>query len=304
MNDLAKIKAGSRGLILSSLADMRDAAQLILQSGFAPAGYTKPEQIFVALQSGAELGLPPMHALNSIAIINGKPSLYGDAALALVKKSGLLFEYSEEVTGEGEGMIAKVHSLRIDENDSKMTVDTAFSVADAKQAKLWGKSGPWTTHPKRMLKYKARAFNLRDNFPDVLMGLHITEELIGETAVVESMPAPECDTPGRGEAKKIDATVSDTKPITDPETLGLMLEGCINGFYEKAGLDYGEDDSENYPMFIKFATFILMCDKNEIRDSGDYTFDMLTKLNKALEQPLPLAIVEMLPVKEKDNEKL
>jgi hypothetical protein len=51
-----------------------------------------------------------------------------------------------------------------------------FSVADAKKAGLWGKQGPWTQYPKRMLQLRARGFALRDAFPDVLRGLVTAEE--------------------------------------------------------------------------------------------------------------------------------
>jgi len=295
--DLAKIKASNRGLQLSNLQDMRDTAQLILQSGFAPDGYIKPEQIFVALQSGAELGLPPIHALNSIAVIKGKPSLYGDAALALVKGSGLLYEYKEEVVNEGEFMVAKVHSVR-KEGEIKTTVDTEFSVDDARQAKLWMKPGVWQTHPKRMLKYKARAFNLRDNFPDVLMGLHITEELVGET--LEPLPAPDCDTPKRENRKPAqDITITDTpKPVTDSKTLLAMLKGCKRDFNIVINRDV--KPAKLASLFNQFATYILQCNLDDIKKQSDYTFDMLTKLNKALEQPLPKAIIDLLP-KDKDK---
>jgi hypothetical protein len=50
-------------------------------------------------------------------------------------------------------------------------------VADAKAAKLWGKSGPWTDYPRRMLKFRARGFVLRDVFGDVLKGLRTAEEV-------------------------------------------------------------------------------------------------------------------------------
>lgn len=52
-----------------------------------------------------------------------------------------------------------------------------FSIADAKRAKLWGKPGPWTEYPARMLQMRARSFALRDAFPDVLKGLRTVEEL-------------------------------------------------------------------------------------------------------------------------------
>ena len=51
-----------------------------------------------------------------------------------------------------------------------------FSVADAKKAGLWGKSGPWSQYSKRMLQLRARGFALRDAFPDVLKGLVTAEE--------------------------------------------------------------------------------------------------------------------------------
>jgi hypothetical protein len=55
-------------------------------------------------------------------------------------------------------------------------VTAKFSVEDAKRAGLWGKQGPWSAYPKRMLAMRARGFALRDAFPDVLKGLISAEE--------------------------------------------------------------------------------------------------------------------------------
>ena len=92
---LAKVETSVCGLVLHNLEDMKTVAQLILQSGLAPDSFDTAEKIFVGLQTGAEVGLKPMQALNSIVVIKGKPTLWGDAALALVKRSGLL-EYCKE----------------------------------------------------------------------------------------------------------------------------------------------------------------------------------------------------------------
>jgi len=130
-----------------------------------------------------EVGLPPMRALQSIATINGKPAIYGDAQLALTRKSGLLEVFEESYEGEegSDGFTAICTVKR--RGDAEATVEK-FSVADAKKAKLWGKVGPWVTHPKRMLRYKARAFALRDKFADVLLGLcHSVEEMQGEEMI-------------------------------------------------------------------------------------------------------------------------
>ena len=109
---LARVQTSVCGLVLNTLEDMKTVAQLILQSGLAPESFKTAEMIFVGLQTGAELGLKPMQALNSIVVIKGKPTLWGDAALALVKRSGLLLKYTERVTGEGDDMVAFVESVR------------------------------------------------------------------------------------------------------------------------------------------------------------------------------------------------
>src|SRR6185295_12780043 len=58
--------------------------------------------------------------------------------------------------------------------------------ADAKTANLWGKAGPWTQYPKRMLQMRARGFGCRDCFPDLLRGIIIKEE-------AEDMPRQKTD---------------------------------------------------------------------------------------------------------------
>ena len=243
---LSRVETSVCGLVLHNLEDMTTVAQVILQSGLAPESFDTKEKIFVGLQTGAEIGLKPMQALNSIVVIHGKPTLWGDAALALVKRSGLLISFSEKVTGEGDGMIAVVKSVRrlggttVDVVED--VVESTFSVADAKTAGLWNKKGPWQTHPKRMLKYKARAFNLRDNFPDVLFGMHLTEEMYGE----EPLPAPETDVKPRGErrmavpSKAVDTTRA---PVKEPEPR-QELEEMTNADYKECWLVHPIDDAD------------------------------------------------------------
>jgi len=169
------INYGAQGVKLASLEDAFRFANAIVASGFAPRGMEKPEAVLVAIQLGAELGLTPMAALQNTAVINGRPAIYGDAALALVRASGLLESFNEEEVGEAgkDSFGIKVTATRRDGSKGCET----FTVADAKAAKLWGKSGPWTDYPRRMLKFRARGFVLRDVFGDVLKGLRTAEEV-------------------------------------------------------------------------------------------------------------------------------
>ena len=114
-----------------------------------------------------------MQALQSIAVVNGRPSIFGDAALAVVKASPVCEYVTEAIEGEGEQMAAICTAKR---RGYPTPTVVKFTVADAKKANLWGKTGPWTQYPKRMLQMRARGFALRDAFPDALRGMVTAEE--------------------------------------------------------------------------------------------------------------------------------
>lgn len=171
--DRAPVVFGPRGVHIESMESLARFAEMVAKSGLAPKGVDTPAAIAVAVEMGLEIGLSPMAALQNIAVVNGRPCIYGDAALALCRASGLLESYAQEWTGEGDKRAATVTVKR--EGDPQPVV-SSFSVHDAKAAGLWGKAGPWTQYPDRMLLFRARGFALRDAFGDVLKGLKTAEE--------------------------------------------------------------------------------------------------------------------------------
>jgi hypothetical protein len=163
-----------RGLALQTISEAMTFGKMLAGSSFVPKDFRgKPEDCVLAVQHGAELGLGPMQSVQSIAVINGRPSIWGDAAIALVKGSAVCEYISERIEGDGDSMTAICEAKR--RTDPTATVST-FSVADARKAGLWGKAGPWQQYPKRMLQLRARGFALRDAFPDILRGLVTAEE--------------------------------------------------------------------------------------------------------------------------------
>lgn len=150
----------------------------------------RPESILVALQMGAELGLSPMAAVQNIAVINGRPAVWGDAMLAVARASGVFdeaaFEEVVEDTGKG-GLLARCTVRRAPHGKPTVRV---FTMDDAKLAGLAGKSGPWQQYPRRMLQMRARSWALRDAFSDVLRGIPVAEEVMDCEAIsVESRPS-------------------------------------------------------------------------------------------------------------------
>lgn len=147
----------------------------------------KPANCLIAMQWGAEIGLQPLQALQNLAVINGRPALWGDAVIAIVRGSPLC-EYVQE---SDDGKMATCKVKRRGEPEQVRT----FSMDDAKAAGLMGKQGPWTQYPKRMRQMRARAFALRDVFPDVLRGLPVAEELMDTPTEKHMGPAQEVTPP-------------------------------------------------------------------------------------------------------------
>lgn len=159
-------------LIPQTMEEAFRVSQAIAASGMAPKGIDKPEQVLVAIMAGAELGLAPFQSLQSFAVVNGRPTLWGDGLLAVVLGRGV--RVRERLEGEGDGMVAICQAIRPDNGEE---IERMFSVADAKKAGLWGKAGPWQQYPKRMLQMRARALSLRDGCADMLRGISVREEV-------------------------------------------------------------------------------------------------------------------------------
>lgn len=170
MTDLVQ-SGTSFTLTPKSLEEAMRFAEILSKSSIVPKDFAgNPGNILVAIQWGLELGLQPMQAMQNIAVINGRPALWGDAVIALVRSSPLC-EYIYETD---DGHTATCRVKRRGEEEQVRT----FSVDDAKAAGLLGKAGPWTQYPKRMRQMRARAFALRDVFPDVLRGMPVAEEVM------------------------------------------------------------------------------------------------------------------------------
>jgi hypothetical protein len=212
------------------MAEAMQFSETLAASSMVPRQYQgKPQDILVCVQWGLELGLAPMQALQNIAVINGKPSVYGDAAMALVQASSVCEDVQEFFEGEGT---ANPIAVCIAKRRGRTPVTVRFSVEDAKRAGLWGKQGPWTQYPKRMMAMRARGFALRDAFADVLKGL-ITAE---EAQDYPTEQAPRDITPPKP-ANPLDAIAA---PVVEPE-VDVIAEAQANAAAQMAAAEDAED---------------------------------------------------------------
>lgn len=183
MGALPATTARVHAIIPQTLDDAFRLGAMIFASGLAPYSLKSKEAVCAAVMYGMEIGLPPMQAVQSIAVIGGKPAIFGDAAIALVRQSGLLVYIRERVEGEGDARVGICEVGRRNQDGTVEEIAERFSVAQAKAAGLWDKRGrngeatPWQLYPERMLRFRARGFALRDLFSDVLKGLRTAEEV-------------------------------------------------------------------------------------------------------------------------------
>ena len=185
-------------------------AENILASGLAPKDFRSVASVFVAMQHGAELGLNAMQALQGIALVNGRPCVWGTTLWALVQRSRLVSRFIKQTIalpaidklqaglwkGKTDSNAALIDALvvrivdRMDELKlRKVSPPTdflmgcaVFQVADdihvqlfdsvhAQKAGLLGKAGPWTQYPERMHLHRAVTYLARDACGSALTGI-------------------------------------------------------------------------------------------------------------------------------------
>lgn len=189
----APTTAVSFGMLPRNMDEGMKLSMMLAKSTLVPKEFAgNPANIYLALQWGAELGLPPMQALQSIAVINGRPTMWGDAVLALCWASGKLETIEETIDRSDDKNPIAVCKVK---RKGQAVHVTTFSWKEAGVAGLTGKPGTWQTYPLRMLQWRARGFGLRDVLPDVLRGIITAEEAQDYPGTIDAVPMAEAVDP-------------------------------------------------------------------------------------------------------------
>ena len=208
------------------------------QHEIIPASYRgKPGAILAAIQHGAELGLKPMQSLSAIAVIKGKPTIYGDSMMALCRKHPECEDIVETIDNPGTD---KAVARCIVHRKGCKPAERTFSVEDAKRAGLWGNKGPWSSYPDRMLQMRARGFALRDVFADALAGFITTEEAQDYPEQTSTKPRkPESEpTVITAEVLESKAAALPAKPPVSDDVLRALAHLETLEISEQSALDY------------------------------------------------------------------
>ena len=265
----------------TNLTEAMEFAKFVSTSGHIPKQFQgKPNDILVAIQWGYEIGLAPMQALQNIAVINGRPSLWGDSLIAVCKHHpewrGIEETYIEEEDKAVCIVKRNVHG------ETEVT-RAEFSYKDAQKARLANKPGPWQDYPRRMMQLRARGFALRDAFPDAIKGLITTEE---------AQDYPEENKP----LKKVTGSDKDTNVIDDikkkldkPDGSEIAIKYTMHFIGDHKPIIYAVASD----FILKFTDTLLAIDKlektqaqkvslmHDLKDKNAETIKLLDEMQQA-----------------------
>jgi len=212
---VASLRTGNHvaAIVPTSIAEIWQVAKGVVASGLAPKnlgnGDDKASAVAITIMAGMELGLKPMVALRSFTVINGKPALYGDGLINVVRGSGKVKRLKTGCEERDGQLVGYCEAERLDTGESSRV---EFTEADAIQAGLWSpeplirkevwenrvkvwkdnqpNDAPWHRFPKRMLAWRAAGYCLRELFGDVLGGIRdeFEEREIAEATFEEVAP--------------------------------------------------------------------------------------------------------------------
>jgi len=212
-------------LVPSTIEETKALATTLAKSNLLPADLVgKEANVFMAIMSGRELGLPPMASIRGISIIKGKPILHADTMVGIVLSRGVC-EYFQPVESTAESATYVTKRKGMPE-----PVRCTFTIAEAKLAGLVdrknsdGSPSNYIKYPRAMLKARCKAMLARDVYPDVIGGCYLPDEAdeIQATPDAPTTAAPDLagfTAPPRVEREPdaVDAEIVEpTKPTTTP----------------------------------------------------------------------------------------
>lgn len=233
----AEIKVGESGVEFANLGEIIQYAGMMIRANMVPLVYWRydkrrneclasrdevRDKVALAIDFGIPLGLTKLQAIRFITIINGAPSIWGDALPALVHRAGVAEYIKERYDFPPDGTPLKQwephHGVTIESKRKDQTepVVRSFTVGMAQTMGLWLSNPVWQKHGPRMLLMRARGYNYRDNFADALAGFAIAEEQMDIAREEPTRPAFDPMQARGGDSADSDPMLQEAPEAGDP----------------------------------------------------------------------------------------
>lgn len=155
----------------ATLPDAERLADRLARSGLIPEALRgKPGDVLIVLMTGHELGLAPMQALRGLHVVNGRPIMAADLAVALVKRSPACGHFS--LLESTDARATYETQRRGEPGKTRLT----WTIEQADAAGLLNR-GPWKQTPAAMLRARCALALARAVYPDLLMGIYDPDEI-------------------------------------------------------------------------------------------------------------------------------
>lgn len=154
---------------VSEFGVMKETATMLVKTGFLPAEIKTAEQAIAIILTGRELGIGTMAALNTINVIQGKPTVSPQLMLALIERSGQLADIQIEPF-DGNAMRCTM------KRKGRSPHTEIFGDTEAQAMHLSGKDN-YKKQKQTMYRWRAVAACARVVFPDVITGLYTPDEM-------------------------------------------------------------------------------------------------------------------------------
>lgn len=207
-----RVSAGRGLLQINTVGEAMELARSVANTSMVPQHFRgKPEEIFAVILTGAELGIGPMQALHSWAVINGRAEPSAQLVQALVRRAGHALDI---VDADHEH--ATIAARRQGWAEARTLTVTIQQAAIAG----WTRNPVYKSDPEAMLVARATTRAGKRWFADVLKGL------IGDDDGPDTSTAAPTVMPNVGLLERIEAKAAALPPapaVEEPPVLNVII---------------------------------------------------------------------------------
>lgn len=207
-------------------------AEVFAESTIVPKHYRGNKgSILIALQTAHRMNLDPMMVMQGTYEIHGKLGMTSAFAIALANTSGLItggIRYKIENLGadiENKSetfrniQVTAYTNLKSNGEEISYTIGMKEAIAEG-----WTSNTKYKSLPELMLRYRAATLLIRTHAPEVLNGMHMTEEIedVQSAKTMRTVEIPVVQTNKAGSL--LDSFLEVEEVVTDTIEEGEVLE--------------------------------------------------------------------------------
>lgn len=186
-------------------------------ASLVPKNYqNRPTDCAIAVDMAMRVGLHPLMVMQNMYVVQGRPSWSGQACIAMMRNmyNRVKAHYVGTVGNDDWGCYYTANG-----GNGEEIKGSTVTIAMAKKEGWYQKPGSkWQSMPEQMLAYRAAAFFVRANCPEVLMGCSVEGEAediaASRNAEFNSLACADCGKPFKPcKIQKQDGTVQQMTAI-------------------------------------------------------------------------------------------